>query len=166
MRAKQLLALGLFWASAVWAQNSLDNVDWVELPVPPPPASYSTDHLIPLEMPSYVSVKVGIDPQSIVVGADGIVRYVVVMRNAAGSLNVAYEGIRCASDEVKTYARVSSSGAWAPVNGVEWKAVNSNMPSRHAWAFARQGGCDNRMTPSREEIIQSLQQRQKTDRNR
>jgi hypothetical protein len=67
-----------------------------------------------------------------------------------------YEGIRCASDEVKTYARWTSSGTWSPTYNPQWKAVNDNMPSRHAQAFARQGGCQNRLAPSKAEILRAL----------
>ena len=116
-------------------------------------------------MPSYVSVKVGVDPQTLSVGADGVVRYVMVMRNSSGSVNAVYEGIRCVTDEVKTYARAGNSGQWTLVEQPQWKPVNDNMPSRHAWAFARQGGCENRLTTSKDAIIKALQQRQKPTRS-
>ena len=132
-----------------------DMADWVEGAVPPAPA-FAKDALLPLAMPPHVSLKVGIDPQSIAVGADGVVRYVVVMTNTSGSINAAYEGIRCTADEVKTYARWSSSGTWSLASNPQWKAVNDNMPSKHAHAFARQGGCINRLAPSPSEIIAAL----------
>jgi hypothetical protein len=135
--------------------NGLDNPDWVEDPVPSPPA-FSKDKLIPLDMPSYISVKVGVDPESIAVGGDGIVRYVIVLNNASGSTNAVYEGIRCITDEVKTYARYSASGQWSMLANPAWKAVNENMPSHHAQAFARQGGCQNRLATSKQEIITAL----------
>ena len=123
------------------AQNNADNLDWVEQPVPPPPA-FSTEKLMPLDMPPYVSVTVGIDPQTLMVGEDGVVRYVVVMRNATGTVNAAYEGIRCFTRDVKTYARWTSQGAWSMLSNPPWRALNDNMPSRHALVFARQGACD------------------------
>lgn len=135
--------------------NGLDNPDWQEELVPPPPA-FSKDKLIPLEMPPHVSVKVGVDPESITVGADGVVRYVIVMTNATGSSNAVYEGIRCISDEVKTYARLSTAGPWSMLANPAWKAVNDNMPSHHAQAFARQGGCQSRLATSKQEIIRAL----------
>lgn len=147
---------GVLACSSAWAQNiSTDVTDWVEAPVPPAPA-FSKNALLPIDMPPHVSLKVGIDPSTIAVGDDGVVRYVVVMTNNSGSVNAAYEGIRCTTDEVKTYARWSSSGNWSPVSDPQWKAVNDNMPSKHAHAFARQGGCINRLASSPSEIIAAL----------
>jgi hypothetical protein len=123
------------------AQNNPDNLDWVEQSVPPPPA-FSVERLMPLDMPPYVSVSVGIDPQTLNVGEDGVVRYVVVMRNSSGTVHAAYEGIRCFTRDFKTYARWTSQGTWSLVSKPEWRALNDNMPSRHAMAFARQGACD------------------------
>ena len=135
--------------------NSLENPDWAEGQVPPPPA-FSTAHVLPLEMPPHISVKVGVDADSIQVGDDGVVRYVIVMRNTSGSTNAVYEGLRCISDEVRTYARLGSSGQWSLIQNPVWKSVNDNMPSHHALAFARQGGCQDRLATSPQEIIRSL----------
>jgi hypothetical protein len=107
-------------------------------------------------MPAHLSVQMGGDPKTISVGGDGVVRYVIVMRNTTGSTSAVYEGIRCATDEVKTYARQSSSGEWSAVTAPQWKAVNDNMPSRHAHAFARQGGCIDRLATSPQQIIKAL----------
>jgi hypothetical protein len=149
-----LLALA---GSACQAQAvlALDSPEWVEEAIAPP-ATFSTSHLIPIDMPLYVSLKIGVDPESISVGGDGVVRYVVVMTNSAGNNNVLYEGIRCTSDEVKTYARLGSSGHWSIASNPQWKAVTDNMPSRHAQAFARQGACQNRLATSKQEIIAAL----------
>jgi hypothetical protein len=141
--------------SSAQSSNGLDNPDWAEEQVPLPPV-FSKDNLIPLDMPSHVSLMVGVDPESIAVGGDGVVRYVIVMTNATGSTNAVYEGIRCISDEVKTYARLSASGQWSVLSNSEWKAVNDNMPSHHAQVFARQGGCQNRLATSKQEIITAL----------
>lgn len=148
-------------ASAVWAQTPVEVPEWVEENAPPPPA-YATSGLIPIEMPSYVTLQVGIDPNTLSVGAtDGVVRYVVVMRNASGSTNAAYEGILCTNGEVKTYARAYSSGTWTAVSKPEWRAMTDNLPSRHAYAIARQGGCDGRTSAKREDTIRALKRRQK-----
>jgi hypothetical protein len=147
-------------ANLAWAQSPPNALDWVEDQATSPP-SYSRDQLIPIDMPPYVSIKIGVDPATITMGADGVVRYVVVMRNASGSVNAAYEGIRCTTDEVKTYARSGSSGDWHMVEQPQWKAVNDNLPSRHAFAIARQGGCETRLSTSTAEVIRALKQRQK-----
>jgi CNP1-like family len=158
-----LVAVSALTCSSLWAQtgNGLDNPDWKEEQAPPPPA-FSKDALVKIDMPPHVSVKVGVDPNTVVVGSDGVVRYVVVMINASGSVNAAFEGIRCASDEVKTYARWSSAGTWAVLNDPPWKGINDNMPSKHAYAFARQGACDSRIAANKETILSNLKNGKKT----
>jgi hypothetical protein len=153
-----------FWmaiaGAGVWAQTPVEVAEWVEERSPSTPA-YSTDLLIPVEMPPYVTLKVGIDPATLAVGAtDGIVRYVVVMRNASGSRNVAYEGIRCATGEVKTYARVNAADQWVNNEQAPWKDMTSNLPSRHAYAIAKQGACEGRTAAKRDDIVTALKRRQ------
>jgi hypothetical protein len=167
MKCKYLTLLGLSCAlllttSAALAQQEylLDTPEWAEDAVPPPPA-FSSEHLIAIDMPPHVTVKVGVDPETIVVGKDGVVRYVMVMRNATGNTNAVYEGVRCTTDEVKTYARSGASGQWSMRANAEWKAVNDNQPSPHAQIFARQGGCKDHFAPAKQEIIDSLNERQK-----
>ena len=89
---------------------------------------------------------------------DGIVRYVMVATNAGGSVNAMYEGIRCATGEVKTYARTNSSGAWSYVKEPTWRNLTDNMPSKHAVALARQGACDGRAAAasSTADIVKAL----------
>lgn len=156
---------GLLLATSLpmgWAQsgNGLDNLDWVEDKEPPPPA-FSKDRALPLDMPNFVSVRVAIDPATVQVGNDGVVRYVVVMSNASGTVNAVYEGIRCASDQVKTYARAGSSGTWSLVSNPAWRDLNDNQPSRHAFVFARQAACEVRVANSQDVILKALKTQQK-----
>ena len=147
-------------AMTVSAQTPVDPPEWAEDAVTTPPL-FSTSQLIPIEMPPYVTLKVGVDPETVTVGADGVVRYVVVMRNSNGSESAAYEGILCTNGEVKTYARTGASGQWSVVSQPQWQAMTDNMGSRHAFAIAKQGGCDGRATGKREAIVQALKTRQR-----
>jgi hypothetical protein len=133
--------------------------DWKELDSKPP-ASFRTDNLVYVEMPRYVSVKVGIDPETLTVSSDGIVRYVVVAVSRSGNVNAAYEGIWCRAGEVKVYARAGNDKQWDVVQDPEWKELNANQPSMHARALARQGVCDGRSASghSPQDIIRKLKQ--------
>ena len=143
-RLKHLIVLGLaVSALGLQAQSLVDDPDWKEAEVPAPP-TFSTEHLIAVEMPSYASLKFGVDPATLTITPDGIVRYVMVAVNASGSVNAMYEGIRCAKGEVKTYARTMSNGAWSVISEPPWRSLSDNLPSKHALAFARQGACDGR----------------------
>jgi hypothetical protein len=154
----------LVMCSFAWAQKVVEQVEWVEEKTPHVPA-FAKTALVPIDMPSHVSLKVGIDPATITVGNDGVVRYVMVMTNASGSVNAVFEGIRCTTDEVKTYARLNSSGNWSDMVDAQWKGINDNMPSKHAFAFARQGGCQLRLAPTKAEILQAITQRQKASKS-
>ncbi len=164
MRTKQGSAARRFFVSFVMvssmaAQAAMPELDpdWKEADVPTPPA-FSTSQLLPIEMPSYVSLKFGVDPATLSITPDGIVRYVMVATNASGSVNAMYEGIRCATGEVKTYARSNASGVWTPVKEPPWRNLTDNLPSKHALALARQGACDGRAAAasSTADIIKAL----------
>lgn len=154
-RAIALLALSAMAATAS-AQNTLDNPDWAEEKEAPPPA-FSTSKLMLLDMPNFVTVKVGIDPNTLYTGGDGIVRYVAVMTNSTGTTNAVYEGIRCLTGEVKTYARAGSSGTWSLVATPVWRDVMDNIGSQHARVFAKQAACDARVASSKADILKALQ---------
>lgn len=149
MRLEAACAL-LLWAcvQGATAQLTDPDPDWRELDAPPPPA-VSSAHLLPLELPRYVSVKMGIDPASIQIGNDGIVRYVVVATAPSGKVSAIYEGIRCQTGEVKVYARHASSGDWDAEKNPEWQPLRGRQPSLHALAFAKQGACVGRSVSAR-----------------
>ncbi len=158
MAIKPLLTIGIaLAAAAAFSQTPVEKPEWTEEAAPQPPA-FSKDKLIPIEMPPYVTLKVGIDPETVVVGADGVVRYVVVMRNTSGSVNAAFEGILCSSGDVKTYARMGSAGTWIPVQEPQWRSMTDNLPSRHAFAISKQGGCDGRSAAKAADIVRALKQ--------
>jgi len=143
-------------AAAACCQTPTQEPDWKELDAPAPP-TYSLEGLLSLEMPRYVTLQFGVDPKTLTVGSDGVVRYVIVMRNQSGSVNAVYEGIRCATDEVKTYARSSTANRWAAVEQPQWKPMTETV-SRHALAFAKQGACQDHTTPEKpRDIIRTLQ---------
>jgi len=131
----------LSWSA--FAQLKDIDPDWKDGEAVVPPA-FHADRAIALDMPRHVTLRIGVDPQSLRVTQDGVVRYVVVATSPGGSVNASYEGIRCVTGEVKVYARYSSDGSWRPVTNPDWKPLNGNQPSLHALAFARQGACEGR----------------------
>ncbi len=144
MRVSALLVCGLAFAmSPAFGQLVDADPDWKEVEVPPPPA-FKTDALVYIDMPRHVSLKLGVDPETLRITSDGIVRYVMVASSPGGTVNASYEGIRCLTGEVKTYARSGSTGKWNTVADPQWKPLNGNQPSMHALALARQGACDGR----------------------
>ena len=157
MKFDQLFWLGLTLLAFGATAQVVDDPDWKESEAPPPPA-FNSKQLIAIDMPRYVTLKFGVDPTTLTITPEGIVRYVMVATNASGSVSAMYEGIRCASGEVKTYARYSPSGHWSAVKNPQWQGLNDNLPSLHAMALARQGACQGRSTPgnSMADIVKAL----------
>ena len=115
------------------------DAEWKETEVPPPP-KFDSKKLLSIEMPSYMTSKFGVDPTTIAITGDGVVRYVVVASNAAGGgVNAFYEGVRCASEESKSYAHYGNDG-WRATTNTEWKSFR-DLRSSYAKELANQGLC-------------------------
>ena len=149
MRIERVLvaAVLLLLGAAVGAQLVDQDPDWKETEVPPPPV-FRTDRLIKLEMPRYLATQFGVDPQTLQITPDGLVRYVIVAISPDGHTQAMYEGLRCPTGEVKTYARSGSNVAWSPVRDPQWRPLSGNQASVRALALARQGACDGRAAAS------------------
>lgn len=148
MDLNKLVGLGLALATLSATAQTAADPDWKESQLPSPPA-FDVKRLIPIDMPKYVSLKFGVDPATLSISPDGVVRYVVVATSPTGSINAMYEGIRCSKGEVKTFARHPSNGKWATVEEPQWQALDGNLPSKHALALARQGLCEGRSVAAR-----------------
>lgn len=64
-----------------------------------------------------------VDPGSISLPGEGIVRFTVVAKTGAAE-NVSYEGFRCITREHKVYARANRDGAWRMVKGAGWEPIS------------------------------------------
>lgn len=151
------LAAALLAAVAPAAGQSLfltDGEQWQEGEVPPPPA-FSSAALVPLDLGQAApELRFGLVPESLQIGADGVVRYVVVAQSRSGAVNVMHEGLRCRTQEMRTYARWSpqqlplpvnfdsSAGHWRSAGQTRWVNWRDHAAARPAWALARAGLCD------------------------
>jgi hypothetical protein len=138
MRRKLTGLAAAFMACAALAQPSPSDPDWRESDAPPPPALRTAD-LVPLEMPGSNNLKFGVDPDSVSIGSDSIVRYVVVASSATGAVNAMYEGIHCDKGESRVYARHTPGAGWALAD-TEWRSMHAGA-ARHTLTIARDGAC-------------------------
>jgi len=114
--------------------------EWKEIEAPPPPPLRTTG-LIPIDVAG-TTLHFGVDPASISVGKDRVVRYVVVATSNTGAINAMYEGLRCDGGMVKVYARHNPDSGWVPAPDAEWENVRDGAASRrHSLAIARSGAC-------------------------
>ncbi|KQP17818.1 CNP1-like family protein [Pseudorhodoferax sp. Leaf267] len=141
------LAVGALSASMALAQTILpDQPDWAEADVPPPP-TFQTDKLISVDVDKRGSLQYGVDPATMSIGKDGVVRYVIVARSPSGAMTAMYEGLRCGTGEHKVYARYNDA-RWAPVASPQWQSLFDSTRVRYPLALARQGGCDSKAPPT------------------
>jgi hypothetical protein len=75
----------------------------------------------PADLPGY-DFRVFIDPESLTVGGDRVVRYTLVFVSSSGARNISYEGVHCGMHEYRRYA-YGSDGAWHPIDASPWKKV-------------------------------------------
>jgi len=137
---RSFVALALAGAClAVSAQVAPDDPDWKEVEAAPPPA-LRTSGLVPVDVPG-TSLRFGVDPASVSIGSDRIVRYVIVATSASGTVNAMYEGIRCDAGEVKVYARHNPDSGWVPARSAQWQSLHTTPNSRHSLEVARSGAC-------------------------
>ena len=138
-RVGAALLASIFCSLPVHAQLVDANLDWKEVEAPPPPA-LRKDGLVPINMGSSV-LRWGVDPASITIASDRVVRYVVVAQGQDGAVNALYEGLRCGTGEVKVYAR-NSGDQWVTATGSDWKPLDvGNAATRHSLVIARNGVC-------------------------
>ena len=136
------LLVAFLASTTAGAQGFIDPVDWKEADTPPPPA-FDVTKLLTIEMARSSSLVYGVDPGSFSISkSDGVVRYVMVASSASGARNVMYDGLRCSTAEVKTYARARPDGTWAVVDKPEWKSLYDLKLPRYSLRFALAGACD------------------------
>lgn len=140
MRRTSWLAFALaIAAGSAQAQLATPDPDWKEMDVPAP-AALRLDRLVRIDIPES-TLRFGVDPASVALGSDGIVRYVVVATSSSGAVNAFYEGIRCSTGETRLYARHNPDSGWVPVKDGLWRSLHETRPSRHSLVIARNGAC-------------------------
>lgn len=148
-------AVGLCCVHAV-AQLAAEDPDWQEIEAPAAP-EFDRKRLVRFEMPIGGALEFGVDPATISIGKDGVVRYVMVASSPNGNLNAMYEAIRCATGEFKTYARRTGDTAWSAQKQPVWQSMQNQLNARHAWHLAKQGVCTGRApATSVADILRSL----------
>jgi hypothetical protein len=118
-------------------------VEWVEADAVFP--AFPVDaNLMPVYVSAVQTNQYLIDPLSLSIGADGVVRYSLVVLTPGGARNVSYEGIRCSTGEWKTYAtghKTSESGTWTKARISAWRIIETKPVNRHHMAISKEYFC-------------------------
>ncbi|WP_332675660.1 CNP1-like family protein [Aromatoleum sp.] len=121
------------------------------------PAPLRDPALREIEVDSTSRNRVLIDENSLTVGGDGVVRYVMVARAGGGAENSTFEGIRCETREWRIYAAGRPGGQWANARDASWKPIVDSAYSRPRAVLANNYFCDGAVPPrDRDEVLRRL----------
>lgn len=96
-----------------------------------------------------------IDPNSVEVGTDGIVRYSLLIRTTGGVDNITREGIRCATNSWKIYAVGRDNGEWGRLREPVWRPVAPAGLNAVRYTLRQDYVCDRDDVPYRKAEIVS-----------
>ncbi len=141
------LWLALLSGSAVRAEDESPDFEFregpgwqeaqVNLPAFPQPADLLA---VPLQLNQFPFTLL-IDTQSLRLGDDRVTRYVAVLESTSGARNVLFEGIRCATAEVRTYA-VGMDGRFDASAPGQWREIKPHGMDQFRKILQQQYFCD------------------------
>ncbi len=124
----------------------------VQLPAMPNRATLVRVYVSPIATQTF-----SVAPETVSVGSDDVVRYVLVARSDNGADNTSYEGLRCASLEHKSYAFGHADGSWTRSRRTDWIPITGSGANRQHAALAESYFCDGRMVAGQAaEIVKRL----------
>lgn len=121
------------WGKESWGRFEYDfdsDKPWVEIQGLLPPAP-KEQNLLPFFVSAATDNRFFVDEASISVGADGVVRYILLVKSPSGSANLTFEGMRCAAKEKKIYAIGRADGTWAKARNPRWEPIRYEARNRH-----------------------------------
>ncbi len=96
---------------------------WSEADFRLPPVPDAGDWVRLSARPGGGAMAMALVPDSIEVGTDGVVRYVLALESPSGARNVFFEGIRCDGGEWRSYAYLAR-GRWQSLGDTAWSALH------------------------------------------
>lgn len=137
------LAAALSFGAPALAQTDLNTT--AELNIEPP-AKFDIGQAVAFEVSPRSRLSYALIPNTLSIGSDGIVRYVMVVTSPTGAQNVLFDAVRCASDDSKTLARWSNTQKhWFANENSSWADVN-DLKHRYSQVLARGIFCENHVT--------------------
>ena len=118
------------------SDEDVEDSRWKELQVQLP-AWPQLENLLAVYVGAATQNEFFVDASTLSVTADGVVRYVLIIRSPGGATTINFEGMRCETRERRIYASGRPDGSWSKARGEEWKRVRDAGPNRyHAALFA------------------------------
>jgi len=113
---------------------------WIEREVIFPSFPKATN-LLPFFVSAATDNRFFVDADSVSVGADGVVRYTLVVETTGGVRNISFEGIRCVTKEYFRYAFGRSDATWSRAKASRWERVQEASGNRHHAALFQDYFC-------------------------
>jgi hypothetical protein len=121
--------------------------EWKEIEAPAP-AFPKEGKLVQVQVGNRESHRYYIDPDSVALGKDGVMRYTAVVKTTGGATNVSFEGIRCDTRERKIYAVGRGDGTWAAARDPKWHWIERSMGPPVYYSLWRDYFCAERKMPT------------------
>jgi hypothetical protein len=120
-----------------------------------PPRYPSGADLIAFDVSERPGFRFFIDPASVSVGADRIVRYTLVARSPQGVDNVSFEGMRCATREYRIYAVGHEDRSWS-THESPWQTLRGSAVPPARRVLDREYFCRDLPPSNREQALAVL----------
>ncbi|HEX3380250.1 MAG TPA: CNP1-like family protein [Paraburkholderia sp.] len=132
--------------------------NWVENKVDTLPPLPTDANLLPFEVSGNTPLHFAIDPKSVSVGDDGVVRYTVVVTSPGGARNVNYEGIRCDTYEWRQYAGLNADhDGWDRTVANQFSRIEDGALNAYQAALYQDYMCANKIpTGSAQHIVENI----------
>jgi hypothetical protein len=142
---------------ADWSRDAADaKVVPVEKPVVLPAFPKDPD-LTEFGVGASSSHRYFVDGSTIDVGADGVVRYALVVKTAGGASNASYEGIRCSTYEKRVYALGHPQRKWIEAKRSVWEPIQRGRAGEHHAVLYAEYFCpDRRIVADRAEALRAF----------
>ena len=100
--------------------------------------------LLEFKVSAGTSFRFFIDPKSVSITPEGVVRYTLVARSPSGVENISYEGMRCGETGMVRIYGFASDGRWSPNPSAEWKEIVPRTVQRWHSELRSRYFCPNR----------------------
>lgn len=144
------------------APRADDDAPQAAAPIPTlAPPSFDLGRLLALPRPAGATLDFGIDPQTLSVSPEGVVRFVLVA-SSGSARTVVYQAIRCSGFDYRIEARYQTAddgtGAWSRAPEANpWLPMADTPMGRTARLIARSGVCEGRVPAGRaDDIVRAL----------
>lgn len=130
-----LLLAGFATQALAAFDEEFEEKPWEEIAVQLPPFPKDEGFLSFYVSPTATN-RFFLDTESLSVGSDGVVRYVLLAISDSGVRNLTFEGMRCETRERRIYAVGRPDGSWSKARGNQWVRIREQVTNRqHAALF-------------------------------